>query len=408
MIKEKTLSLRDNKNEFTPTPFLKPLFKKLEGLKHGRLSVIFPNQDCHTFGTSSDGLHATVILKSYKPVRRFLIDGDLGFAETYMEGEWECPDLGALFKLALVNEKAFELTNQGGFVQRTLNRFRHLLNANSLRGSKRNISYHYDLGNDFYAEWLDPSMTYSSALYESAEDSLENAQARKYHKIAQMAGLEAGDKVLEIGCGWGGFSEVAARDYGCDVTGLTLSEEQLAYANRRYEKLGLSRQARARLCDYRAIEGQFDRIVSIEMFEAVGEENWDTYFKVLKDRLKPGGTALLQIILIEDKRFETYRKGVDFIQKYIFPGGLLPSSQALQKRFKDHGFIHDDSFHFGASYARTCEVWQRAFQHGWNDIRKMGFDDRFKRMWEYYLSYCEAGFDIGTIDVALFKLTKPA
>ncbi len=376
---------------------------QLSKLEKGRLSIILPGGRPLHFGEGDP--HATVILNTFRPISKLVLHGDLAFAESYLDGEWECPDLTALFDLVLKNEAVFALDNKGGLKFRLLNRLRHWRNANSKRGSKRNISYHYDLGNDFYARWLDDTMTYSSALFEGDED-LEAAQLNKYNKIARMADLQAGDSVLEIGCGWGGFSEMAARDYQCQIDGVTLSREQLSYAQQRYRDTETDHLASASLTDYRDSKGQYDKIVSIEMFEAVGFENWDTYFDILKKRLKPGGTAVLQTILIEDKRFDSYRENVDFIQRYIFPGGLLPSVEALTQKLDQHGLTLQDSHLFGESYARTCEVWQKNFQHAWDQIKRTGFDNRFKRMWEYYLSYCESGFKAGTIDVGLFKLSN--
>ncbi len=386
------------------TPWLRALFRQLADLQNGRLSLTLPDGSSHHFGSGT--LHASVILNSYKPISELLLKGDLAFAESYLRGEWECPDLTSLFDLALKNEHLFSLDNKGGLIFRTVNRLRHLLNANSKRGSKRNISYHYDLGNAFYETWLDDTMTYSSGLFKGGED-LETAQLHKYRTIAEMADLTTGDKVLEIGCGWGGFSQVAAQEYDCEIEGLTLSKEQLAYAQKRYHKHGIEKQASASLTDYRDSEGHYDKIVSIEMFEAVGFENWDTYFTNIKKRLKPGGTAVLQIILIEDDRFESYRKQVDFIQKYIFPGGLLPSVSALENTLEKHRLKLEETLLFGQSYAKTCEIWQKNFQHSWDDIHQMGFDARFKRMWEYYLSYCISGFKAGSIDVGLFKIHNP-
>jgi len=288
-----------------------------------------------------------------------------------------------------------------------INRLRHLMNANTKTGSRRNISYHYDLGNAFYETWLDSSMTYSSALFQG-EETLEQAQANKYQAIAQMAELTSDDRVLEIGCGWGGFSEYAARQYQANIHGLTLSTEQLAFAQNRYQASGIAERASASLTDYRDVSGTYDKVVSIEMFEAVGYENWDAYFQTIKSRLKPGGIAALQIITIEDERFEHYRNGVDFIQRYIFPGGMLPSPKVLKRSIERNGLRLAESQYFGQSYAKTCHIWQKNFQHAWNDIERMGFDLRFKHMWEYYLSYCEAGFKAGSIDVGIFKLVNDA
>lgn len=387
-------------NEHT-NPWLRSFCNQLNAIRHGRLSLTLPNGQTLHFG--ENGPQATLILKNYKPVSRFLMQGDLALAESYMDGDWDCPDLSALFGVALMNRDALALNNKGGWLYRTFNRLRHLLNANSKKGSKRNISYHYDLGNDFYRHWLDDTMTYSSALF-NGDESLQDAQLRKYRTIADMAELKAGENVLEIGCGWGGFSQVAAQEYGSQIHGVTLSREQLSYAQDRYRQHGIDHLASASLTDYRDIEATYDKIVSIEMFEAVGYENWDTYFSTLKKSLKPGGCAVLQIILIEDDRFESYRKSVDFIQRYIFPGGLLPSVPALRHALKRNGLTLSESKMFGKSYARTCRHWQKNFQHAWDEIAPMGFDARFKRMWEYYLSYCEAGFNAGTIDVGLFKI----
>jgi cyclopropane-fatty-acyl-phospholipid synthase len=396
-------SLTMNAFNDVTNPWVRAIAGQLDKIKHGHLSLTLPNGQTLHFGEGD--LHACVVLNNYTPLSKFLLYGDTALAESYMDGDWHCPDLTALFDLALANETAFALENKGGWLFRTFNRLRHLLNANSKKGSKRNISYHYDLGNSFYEQWLDDTMTYSSALFKG-DESLKDAQLHKYRSIAEMAGLSSGEKVLEIGCGWGGFSQVAAQEYGCHIHGLTLSKEQLSFAQRRYQKEHIDHLASASLTDYRDAEGQYDKIVSIEMFEAVGYENWDTYFSSLKKLLKPGGTAVLQIILIEDKRFEDYRKSVDFIQRYIFPGGLLPSVEALTTTLERNNLSLLDSQLFGLSYAKTCEIWHRNFQHAWSDIKHLGFDARFKRMWEYYLSYCEAGFKAGTIDVGLFKIVN--
>ncbi|WP_417782606.1 class I SAM-dependent methyltransferase [Terasakiella pusilla] len=404
MTENKAVSLTSPSLDTHTNPWVRTIAHQLGNLKHGRLSLTLP--DGHTLHVGEGERHASVILNNYRPLSRFILHGDLALAESYMEGEWECPDLTSLFDIALANENEFSLDNRGSWLVKTLNRVRHLLNKNSKRGSRRNISYHYDLGNNFYKKWLDDTMTYSSALFSDDHENLRDAQLHKYRTIAEMAGLKKGDKVLEIGCGWGGFSQVAAEEYDSHIHGLTLSSEQLEYALKRYQNAGIADRAYASLTDYRDSVGKFDKIVSIEMFEAVGFEHWDTYFEVVKKRLKDDGCAVLQIILIEDDRFDSYRKNVDFIQKYIFPGGLLPSIKALTQTLDRHGLKCDEQLLFGQSYAKTCELWQKNFQHNWNEIKPMGFDDRFKKMWEYYLSYCEAGFKAGTIDVGLFKITK--
>lgn len=402
-------SLSLSRRSFLPhIRILKALCQQLDRLTYGRLSLTLPDNTTLEFGPQDHSLHAHIMLKNYRPLSKLMINGDIAFAECYMAGDWDTPDLTSLFEVAARNHKAFKLDKRGNWLSRALHRLRHSLNDNSKRGSKRNIAYHYDLGNDFYAQWLDETMTYSSALFDDKHTDLVSAQKHKYHTIAQMAGLKAGQSVLEIGCGWGGFSQIAAQDYDCKIHGLTLSSQQLAYAQKRYHDQGIAHKASASLTDYRDSKGTYDAIVSIEMFEAVGEDHWDAYFDTLNQRLKPDGTAVLQIITIEDDRFLSYRRNVDFIQRYIFPGGLLPSVSALKDRLEAHGFTLDDSHMFGQSYAETCALWQKNFQHAWDQIKPMGFDTRFKRMWEYYLSYCEAGFKAGTIDVGLFKLKKIA
>jgi cyclopropane-fatty-acyl-phospholipid synthase len=371
------------------------------------LTLILPDNDSLEFGCpKSGGPHACLRLHSFKPLTSLFLKGELAFAESYIQGEWESPDMTALFQFGLAIEENFLTKKTNEWLINAIERVRHLLNRNSRRGSQRNISYHYDLGNRFYELWLDRSMTYSSALFKLPNDSLEQGQQNKYQAIADMLGIKKSDQVLEIGCGWGGFSEFVARDIGAEIHGLTLSQEQLSFANKRYQKAGLDHLATAAYTDYRDSNGQFDKIVSIEMFEAVGEENWDTYFQSVQERLAPGGVAVLQIITIDDHRFHSYRKGADFIQRYIFPGGFLPSQSALVNAIKRNGFDLTRSEFFGQSYARTCAIWNKQFQHAWPEIQSMGYSLNFKRMWEYYLSYCEAGFQEGCVDVGIFKIKK--
>ncbi|MTI08893.1 class I SAM-dependent methyltransferase [Rhodospirillaceae bacterium RKSG073] len=389
--------------------WMRPLKKLLKKLEYGSLTLELPNGEAlHFKGRLGEGPNASVILRNYKPISVFFLKGELAFAESFLAGDWETPNLTELFDFALSNGTVLAPEKKGNFIEKIMLRLGHMRNANSRDGSKKNISFHYDLGNRFYEKWLDETMTYSSALFESETDDIKDAQLRKYRKIADMAELKQGENILEIGCGWGGFSEIAAKEYGCNIHGVTLSVEQLAYAQERYQRHQIDDQATASLTDYRDTDGTYDKIVSIEMFEAVGHEYWPTYFRTIQDRLKPGGIALLQVILIDDNRFEQYRKNVDFIQKYIFPGGLLPSRQALSESIKNHGLEVEDSLLFGRSYARTCAIWQKAFLSNWDMIEPLGFDERFKRMWLYYLSYCEAGFMKGSIDVGLFKIRKPA
>ncbi|WP_413207454.1 class I SAM-dependent methyltransferase [Rhodospirillum sp. A1_3_36] len=391
-------------------PWSRGLARLAGELRIGRLTLETPNGERMAFTgrDSADGPRGVLTLRSDKGARAMFTGGEVGFAQAYIDGYWDSPDLTALIRLAAVNQNHIGLSRMGLAPAHLVNRLRHLSRPNSKKGAKRNIAYHYDLGNAFYAWWLDPSMTYSSALFETGEEHLVDAQRAKYHALARELDLKPGMSVLEIGCGWGGFAEVAAKDYGAKVVGITLSKEQLAYAQERINRAGLAEQVELRLQDYRDVPGQFDRIASIEMFEAVGEEHWSMYFDVIKDRLRPGGRAALQVITIAEDRFETYRTGADFIQTHIFPGGMLPTVPLLRERITQAGLQFREVRRFGESYARTLALWQRDFQRSWGEIARMpGFDRSFKRMWEYYLAYCEAGFSEGSIDVGLHLALKP-
>ncbi len=323
---------------------LKSVLRQLPELDYGTLDLQLPNGQQLQLGKVQEGApRAEIRLNSFRPLRRLLQGGQLGMAESYMAGEWDSPDLVALMRWALGNERQMPDLSNGKLWLRLLNRLLHLRRANTKRGSRRNIAYHYDLGNDFYRLWLDPSMTYSSALFSSAEQSLFEAQQQKYRRIAQMLDLQPGQQVLEVGCGWGGFAELAATEFGARVHGITLSQEQLQFAQQRIAEAGLSEQCSFSLTDYRDLDGQFDHIVSIEMFEAVGEEHWATYFQTLQRVLKPGGRAVLQVISIAEDRFEEYRRNPDFIQRYIFPGGMLPSPSRLQAALEQQQLKLTDS-----------------------------------------------------------------
>lgn len=386
----------------------KPVMKRLVNkLQHGSLEVTFPDGTGHSV-VAGDGPVAKLQIHRWRFVRRIMTNGDLGIAESYMDGDWSTDSLSDLINLGIANLDAYRPNH---FIASLISFFgllTHRRNANTLHGSKRNIAFHYDLGNEFYSAWLDPSMTYSSALFEDGDNDMSAAQDRKYRRLAESLNLQPGDRVLEIGCGWGGFAEVAARDYGAQVVGLTLSAEQKKYADDRMKRAGLSQQVEIRLQDYRHVEGQFDKIVSIEMFEAVGEENWPVYFNIVKERLAPGGSAALQIITIDQSLFPSYRRRIDFIQRYIFPGGMLPSHEALSREINRQGLTLTDRHFFGISYARTLEQWRDRFSAAWPQISKLGFDQRFKRMWLFYLCYCEGGFRAGRINVGHFMLKKDA
>jgi cyclopropane-fatty-acyl-phospholipid synthase len=374
-------------------------------LQVGTLEIVMPDGTRHR-AVATPEPSATLILRHPRAVRRLALGGSLGLAEAYLDGQWETPDLRAVMALAAENEAAWEETLNGRPMVRRFARLLHMLRPNTRTGARRNIVEHYDLGNEFYAAWLDPTMTYSSAYFagDTALD-LERAQLQKIHRLCQLLRLAPGMRVLEIGCGWGGFAEVAARDYGCNVLGLTLSPAQLEFARRRIEAAGLTDRVELRLQDYRDVEGSFDRIASIEMFEAVGEKFWPVYFKVIRDRLRTNGVAGIQVITIAERLFENYRKGADFIQRHVFPGGMLPSKRRLRSVISKAGLAWGQEHWFGLDYAETLARWQHSFQAAWprikaeSAVRRRPCDERFKRLWEYYLAYCETGFRAGWTDV---------
>jgi cyclopropane-fatty-acyl-phospholipid synthase len=370
-------------------------------LQAGKLNMVLPDGSTHHFEGREPGPAATLIVKDPRMVARLAFGGCLGLCEGYLEGMWDSPNVTDVLRLGTANEVAFDAMLRGKPWARFASWLMHRLRPNTRRGAKRNIADHYDLGNDFYTEWLDPSMTYSSAVFEGGVNDLEAAQRQKYRKLCVALGLQPGMSVLEIGCGWGGFAEIAAAEFGANVTGITLSREQLAYAQARMEKAGLSGQVTLRLEDYRDTAGTFDRIASIEMFEAVGEEYWPAYFSTLRERLTPGGKAGIQVITIADRFFADYRKTADFIQRYVFPGGMLPSPTRLREEIAKAGLTIGEQSWFGRDYAETLRRWQTSFQTAWGKIETLQaqYDTRFKRLWEFYLGYCEVGFDAGFTDV---------
>lgn len=378
--------------------------RRLTQLKDAHLTLVLPDGSTLRMG-DADGLHGVMIVHHWRALRRIVTGGAMGFAESYMDGDWESPDIESLLELFARNVETKNSFN-GSIVHKLSRRLQHLLRANTRKGSRRNIAYHYDLGNEFYRAWLDPSMTYSAALFEQDGDSLEAAQARKYRRLLQDMNPAPDEHILEIGCGWGGFAEMAARDFGCRVTGITLSKEQLAYAEARIARAGLADRVSFRLQDYRDVADTFDHIASIEMFEAVGEAHWPLFFQQAKERVRPGGRIGLQIITINDREFERYRRGADFIQRYIFPGGMLPSPTVLRRQFRAAALAETSCLMFADGYARSLEIWRRAFLKSWLRLEPLGFDARFRRMWEYYLAYCRAGFVSGLIDVGQYVLRR--
>lgn len=374
----------------------------------GAVTITFPNGRTRTYGRPGTGLHPTLLVRNFSMIPETLRRGTIGFAHAYMRGDVETDDLTALFRYFLQNRNQFQPKGAGWFGRASADLAYHLSRANTIDGSKENISEHYDLGNDFYAEWLDPTMTYSSALFtDLANQPLDDAQRAKYRRVATLAGIQPGDRVLEIGCGWGGFAETVASEFDATIRGITLSREQLAYARDRIEKKGLADRASFDFEDYRLVTGEYDRIGSIEMIEAVGEEHWPSYFKTIHDRLRPGGTAAIQAITISESDFEGYRSAPDFIQRYIFPGGMLLTRTAMLEQGRAAGLVLEQTETFRHSYAETLRRWRERFLERWHVIKQLGFDETFRRKWVYYLSYCEAGFDEGSIDVGIYQYRRP-
>jgi cyclopropane-fatty-acyl-phospholipid synthase len=376
----------------------------IPALPLGRLHITLPNGEVIERHGDPAGPDAVMTVHRWRAFWRIRRDGDNGFADSYLDGDWSTPDLGAVLELCMRNEPALlGKTRAGSAFALMRNRIQHWLRANTRRGSRRNIAAHYDLGNEFFKPWLDEGMNYSSALYDNC-DTLERAQSAKLDRAAALLDLNGGERVLEIGCGWGALAERLIRHYGANVSGITLSTEQLAYAQARLAGEVERGRADLRLQDYRDVAGRFDRIASIEMIEAVGERYWPSYFGKIRDCLAGGGVALLQAITIDETRFATYRKRPDFIQRYIFPGGVLPTHAIIEREAARAGLklVHHEQF--SDSYAKTLREWRNRFLGAWPKIEPLGFNERFRRMWEYYLAYCEVGFRNGSISVGFFKL----
>lgn len=383
------------------------VFRLMENLKHGTLSIQLPDGGNLNFGNQTDiGIRATIRLRNWNPCAAALKSGDIGFAESFIAGDWSTPDLPALLTLFIVNREEVEKVIYGSWWGSLLYRAKHLFNRNSRRGSQKNIHAHYDLGNAFYGLWLDPTMNYSSAWFEGDRTGdLVQAQEAKVRRALAECGVRPGDRVLEIGCGWGALAESAARDFGASVTGVTLSREQLAFGQARLASGGLAGELRYQ--DYRDIaDGPFDAIASIEMFEAVGREYWPSYFSTLARQLKPGAKACIQSITIREDLFERYMKSTDFIQQYIFPGGLLPSPTAFREAAAEAGLTVVNELDFGLDYAETLKRWRSSFLAADGPIRQLGFDTRFMRIWDFYLGYCEAAFAARNTSVMQFTLQR--
>ena len=378
----------------------------LSQAKYGSIEVFYKNELVFSHNGELEGPRAMVTLVNKKCLDDFFLKGDLGWAESYIEKNWESSNLSDFLEWGAKNFHEFSKYIRGKWFIILYLRIKHYLNKNSRSGSKKNISFHYDLGNSFYEKWLDKSMTYSSAMFEKQTDDLFKAQINKYSNLAKITNIRNKDKVLEIGCGWGGFSSYLAKNFSADVTAITISKKQYEKVKEKVFKDKLADKVKVQLIDYREIKGQYDKIVSIEMFEAVGERYWSKYFEILKNNLKNNGSIGLQTITIEDKFFKKYRKFPDFIQTYIFPGGMLPSVEEMTKILKSNGLFIKEQKMFGNDYARTLKLWSRSFEGSWEKIKKEGFNETFRRMWRYYLGYCEGGFKSGNINVGQFLIKK--
>jgi cyclopropane-fatty-acyl-phospholipid synthase len=375
------------------------LTRALRGLDAGQLQIALPNGEIVAAAGPATGPHASLRILRWRALWRMARSGEHGFSDGYVAGEWTTPDLGAVLRFCIANERAISRRSRGSAWTRILNRLRHRSRDNTRRGSRRNIAAHYDLGNAFYMKWLDAGMNYSSALHRG-DETLESAQLAKLDRVAALLDLSGGEHILEIGCGWGALADRLIDRHRTRVEGLTLSGEQLAYCRSRLA----GRAFAGRLQDYCDETGRYDRVVSVEMLEAVGERFWPVYFAKLRNCLAGSGVAVLQVITIDEDRFESYRRQPDFIQRYIFPGGMLPTTAIIKREAERQGLqlVHHESF--GASYAWTLSEWRARFLRAWPAIEQLGFDAPFRRMWEYYLTYCEVGFASGAIDVGLFKL----
>ena len=401
-----TPSLDMTKLRGAPAVFRTAARLLFENWGHGDLQLVLPNGDALVRHGAGPGPTAHLSVKDHRFMRRVVSSGAIGFAEGYMAGEWDTPDLSALLEAFSLNFDRLQKLVDGQPFMRLINSVMHLGRPNTKAGSKRNIHAHYDLGEAFYGAWLDPSMTYSSAVFSSPGATLQSAQEAKYAALARSIDIRPDHHVLEIGCGWGGFAEYAAGSIGAKVTAITISKAQHDYARRRMFEQGLAERVDIQLTDYRDVRGRFDRVASIEMFEAVGEAYWPAYFAKVSEVLAPGGRAGLQIITIKDELFGHYRRHTDFIQKYVFPGGMLPSESRLMQEIQQAGLTWQSAARYGQDYAATLAQWASRFQAAWRAITELGFDERFRRLWLFYLSYCEAGFRTGRTDLIQVALTK--
>ena len=387
------------------------LFKLLGSLRHGRITAILPDKSRHEFGNDAYGIHAHIEIFDLGICTQILTGGDVAFGEGYFNGAWDSPDLVALLTLLAKNQNELMPAFYGKGWKGWLFKLRHLLRTNSKKQARKNIEAHYDLGNNFYSVWLDSTLTYSSAIFNgNMSGDLAEAQIAKYERILAEINPPVGGHILEIGCGWGGFAEYAAKSRGVRVTGITLSPSQLAFAEKRIASAGLTDQVHFALCDYRDVSKRFgtsfDGVASIEMFEAVGQKYWDSYFTAVQAALKPGARACVQVITIDENRFEQYESTSDFIQQYIFPGGMLPSPERFMEKAKSKALTVSTEYEFGLDYAETLRRWLRQFDARHDDITAQGFSVNFVKLWRFYLAYCIAGFEAGSINVGQYTLVR--
>ncbi|MCY4306365.1 MAG: cyclopropane-fatty-acyl-phospholipid synthase [Aestuariivita sp.] len=387
--------------------YFKRAFQLAQGLERGCLDLVLPDGRRFRVKGRLPGPTAELCVHSRDVFSRLIREGDLGFCDAYLDEDWSTPDLQTFMDFIHSDNEVIYDGFPGIQFIRAFEKLRFWFQRNYKTQAKKNISYHYDLGNDFYRLWLDDTMTYSSALFETGQESTEKAQIAKYASMIDQMNVSEGDHILDIGCGWGGFAEYAAGERGLRVTGLTISQQQLKYARQRIKKKGFSELVDFKLQDYRDENGTYDGIASIEMFEAVGEKYWPTFFEIIRDRLKPGCNATLQVITVSDHRWDVYKRGVDFIQKYIFPGGMLPSPSVLRSNVEKAGLAFIKSLEFGSSYDLTLRRWHQTFTERWEQIAELGFDERFRRMWSFYLTSCAASFQCGNCDVTQITISRP-
>lgn len=386
--------------------YFSQVFEMAATMNTGILDFVLPDGRVFRANGKNPGPVAQVDIHNPEVFARLIREGDLGFSDAYLDSWWSTPDLQSFMDWVHAENDELYDGFPGMSLVRAFEKIRFWLQSNSKRQARKNISHHYDLGNDFYRLWLDNTMTYSSALFTTGQEDLEAAQIAKYASMVDQMGVKEGDHVLEIGCGWGGFAEYAAKERGLKVTGLTISKEQLEFSKKRIKNKGLEGKVDIKLQDYRDEKGRYDGIASIEMFEAVGQKYWPVYFDTIKKCLHPGRQATLQIITIQEDRWDVYQRGVDFIQKYIFPGGMLPSPNVLKSEVQNAGLSVVKSIEFGQSYSQTLRRWHDTFNAKWDQAAELGFDDRFRRMWNFYLTSCAATFESGNCDVTQITIAN--